>query len=260
MRVKQRRTATLKKSLRFRGKRKRPRVDKSNVKNIKLELTKMTNAVRQKFRNLKQETESLQDYFEQSAKPLVHPLKQQLADSVKHVVKNEPTDILLEAKTEKKEKQDGTSTQTDPLLTQDSSTQTDPGLSTKYLKKLSNVAQDKMDTVYGVRPDGTGGTMIGDSKIAFSNTHVYVQANVYRVTPGLMELLFMQIPNSHLITSDDVKVYKEIVLLTNAHRQAYSAEKPINSNRGKNMLTSYLYCSSRTMHLAEVVCWDTWIV
>src|SRR5436190_18488508 len=75
--------------------------------------------------------------------------------------------------------------------------------------------------------------LIGDSKISFSNTHVYVQARTYRVTPGLMELLFMQVPKKTSVEADDLKVYKEILLLTNAHRQAYSAEKPINSNRGK---------------------------
>lgn len=202
----------------------------SERQKIKAELKRLTDAVRQKFRTIRQNTDSMQEYFEQSAKPLVIPLQQKIAESVKEVVvKKEPAETLLTPKKEESE----ITTQTEPLTTSDVSTQTDPGLSSKYLKKLSSVGQDKLDTVYGVRPDGSGGTMIGDSRIAFSNTHIYVQARTYRVTPGLMELLFMQTPNANLVDKDDVQVYKEIILLTNAHRQAYSAEKPINSNRGK---------------------------
>lgn len=201
---------------------------KNEQGNVKSELMRMTDAVRQKFRNLKQESDSVQQYFEQSAKPLLTPLKQHLVESVKEV-KKEPVDIPLTPKVERSEM----AVQTEHPTTVDSSTQTDSGVAATYVQRLSSFGKDKLDHVYGVRPDGSGGLMIGNSKLSLTSANVYVQGKVFRVTPGLMELLFMQVPKSNLIDSEDIKAYKEILQLTNAHRQFYSGEKPINSNRGK---------------------------
>jgi len=195
---------------------------------VKAELVRMTDAVKRKFHNLKQESDSMQQYFEQSAKPLVIPLKQQLVASVRDI-KKEPLDTPP-ATTLKTETND-VDVQTDPGV--DVSTQTEPSLVSSYIHKLSSYGKDKLDHVYGVRADGTGGMAIGDSKITFTTTRVYVKGKQFDATPGLMELLFMQVPKTDFIGKDDLRNYKEILFLTNAHRQQYSAEKPVNTNRGK---------------------------
>jgi len=217
---------------RKKGKKTKPKRVPATAKNsrrhdVKTELVRMTDAVRQKFRNLKEESDSMQQYFEHSAKPLVAPLKQQLVDSVKEI-KKEPSDSIP---TITKVEVNDVDIQTDPGV--DVSTQTEPGLVLSYLQRLSSFGKEKLDPVYGVRPDGSGGTMIGNSKVTFTTGHVYVQEKSYNATPGLMELLFMQVPKTNLIEKDDLQSYKEILLLTNAHRQHFSADKPINANKGK---------------------------
>jgi len=226
-------TLSQRKSLRKKkGKKTKPKraplaVKRSQRQDVKTELVRMTDAVRQKFRNLKEESDSIQQYFEHSAKPLVGPLKQQLVESVKDI-KKEPSDSLPSmAKVEASD----VDIQTDPGV--DVSTQTEAGLVSSYLQKLSSFAQEKLDPVYGVRPDGSGGAMIGDSKITFTTARVYVQDRSFNATQGLMELLFMQVPKKNLIEKEDLQSYKEILLLTNAHRQHFSADKPINANKGK---------------------------
>lgn len=185
---------------------------------IKQELVRLTDIVRKKYKTLVRDEDRAERLFEAQARPIVVPLQKTFLDTIKQTIvpKQEP-------KTEEDE-------MSQPLET---SIQTTPESQvSKYLKKLSS-RSDNMDSVYGVRADGRGGLVIGDSKIKFSKSKVLVGDKMFDATPGLLELLFMQVPDKNLITTNDLSGYKEILSKTNAHRQSYSRDKNINSNRGK---------------------------
>lgn len=201
--------------------------------NVKQELQRLVDAVRKKFKELRRSADEVRD----SARPFVEPLQRAVSESIKAFAPVKTEVVKTEVvKTERPDDAD------ESLLnrTLDTSTQTESTISLpeKYVKRLDDVEyRDKLDYTYGVRADGKGGTVIGDSKISFTRSKIYVKDKVYMVTRGLLELLFMKVPNRLYFTQSDLSRYKEILITTNAHRQSYSAEKPINSNRGKKYTT-----------------------
>jgi hypothetical protein len=85
--------------------------------------------------------------------------------------------------------------------------------------------------VYGIRSDGKRWLM-GDSPISVENDKIKIKGKVFQGSQGLYELLFMKSPNEKFYNKNDLDIYKEMVLLTNAHRQLYEPSKQINSNKG----------------------------
>lgn len=204
---------------------------------IKEELVRLTQVVRGKYKDLRRNTDDIERYFEASAKPLVSPLKKSVVEGIQQSMPLPMVDIKKEkVKKKKKQKQEvkeEEEDETDLDKTADVSVQTDDELIEQYLKKLSTTSyRAYMDTSYGVRLDGRGGMLIGDSPIVFTKTKTIVKGEKFNITPGLMELLMMKEPDPAKVTNDDLTNYRDILLLTNAHRQMYSAEKPINATKG----------------------------
>lgn len=210
---------------------------------VKEELQKLITAVRGKFRQLRQSADDVRDSMEIGAKPFVEPLQKAVMESLKTFIpiKGE----LIERNIPKPEpvatiKKDKEEERCDLNKTVDTPTQTDKStnLPRKYLNRIGDPSyKDKLDFTYGVYPDGSGGTLIGDSKISFTRSSVLVKGKSFKVTPGLLELLFMKVPNRLILTKKDLSTYKDILLLTNAHLQSYSSDKQINANRGKKYTT-----------------------
>lgn len=202
-------------------------VDKEQ--SAKEELVKISKVVRSKFRELR----NLEQTVQANAKPFVSPILESLKRSlplpmldVKTTIKPEPVETEYVKPTEKIQSVKNISTQTYQTNVNDTD------LLNMYLSKLSNPAnQHSMDTTYGVRLDGKGGTLIGDSTLTFDNGYASVQDKLFKISHGLLELLFMKLPDRQIINSDAVHAYKEILRLTNAHKQRYSAEKPINATK-----------------------------
>ena len=184
---------------------------------VKEELVRITNVVRNKYKGLKEKADSMEEYFKAKAKPIVEPLQKTVEKSIKEefsltVIKSESTE----------------STQTEEST----------NLVQKYLKRLSSpLYKNRIDSTYGVRADGSGGTVIGDSKVTFTKLKLFIRNKQYGITQGLLELLFMQVPNKAYITQEDLTSYKDILTRTNAHKQMYSADRPINANKGKKYTT-----------------------
>lgn len=84
---------------------------------------------------------------------------------------------------------------------------------------------------FGVRRE-RGKLMIGSTRMAIDDQEIIVGNNKYENTPGLRELLLKKTPELDLITEEDKKNYKSILLATNAHRRDYDATKPIKANKG----------------------------
>lgn len=110
-----------------------------------------------------------------------------------------------------------------------------------YMEKYITGDTEDMDTRYGIRMLPQGGMTIGNSKVTVTKDIITIggeKNKQYKGTPGLYQLLFLKEPRGY--NQKDLEVYKEIVELTNTHRQHYSKEKPLASNRGlkyKNIIS-----------------------
>jgi len=92
-----------------------------------------------------------------------------------------------------------------------------------------------LDTQYGVRKDGDM-FMIGDSPIVFDTVgDIKIKERVFRGSKGLWELLTRKKVNTEFITKDDLKSYKKILTMTNAHFTKYQPDGNINITRGKKI-------------------------
>jgi len=76
--------------------------------------------------------------------------------------------------------------------------------------------------------------MIGDSPIVVDTVgDITIKHRVFKGSKGLWELLTPKKVNTEFITKDDLKSYKKILMMTNAHLTKYQPEGNINITRGK---------------------------
>ena len=104
--------------------------------------------------------------------------------------------------------------------------------SSPYIQSVLYGDKEGLDQTYGIRFNGHE-WVIGNSPVQIADDVVNVCDIGYLTTSGLLELLFMKRPDLESVTDEDWTNYKEILINTNAHRQNYSANKQINSNRGE---------------------------
>lgn len=88
-----------------------------------------------------------------------------------------------------------------------------------------------IDCNYGVRVENDS-WMIGDKEIEIDDNDLIIDGVRYLGTPGLYELIFMNIPNEYIYSKEDLDAYAQILIATKAHRTNYSADGRIKSNRG----------------------------
>ena len=90
-----------------------------------------------------------------------------------------------------------------------------------------------LDTQYGVRKEGNT-FMIGDSPVLVDTSgDVTIKDRLFRGTKGLWELLTRKNVNTAAIIKDDIKSYKKILTMTNAHLTQYQPDGNINITRGR---------------------------
>ena len=91
-----------------------------------------------------------------------------------------------------------------------------------------------LDTQYGVSKVGDI-FMIGDLPIVVdTDGDITVKKRVFKGSKCLWELLTRKKVNTEFITKDDLKAYKKILTMTNAHSNKYQPDGNINITRGKN--------------------------
>jgi len=89
-----------------------------------------------------------------------------------------------------------------------------------------------LDTQYGVRKDGDI-FMIGDSPIVVDTSgDKTIKNRVFKESKGLWELLTRKKFYMEVITKDDMKSYKKILTMANAHMTQYQLDGNINITRG----------------------------
>jgi hypothetical protein len=85
------------------------------------------------------------------------------------------------------------------------------------------------DSVYGLRLVGEQ-MLLGNSAVRTTkNGYIRVADKSFRLTEGICEILQKKQPIKY--TQDDLKTYKELLFLTNAHRRYFDSSSPINANR-----------------------------
>jgi hypothetical protein len=92
-----------------------------------------------------------------------------------------------------------------------------------------------MNIPFGIRME-RGKLMLGSYPISVNDKKLKISGESFRLTPGLHALLFKKLPDLSLVTEDDKRLYKTLLLKTNAHRRDFDPNKPIKSNKGMKYL------------------------
>lgn len=108
-------------------------------------------------------------------------------------------------------------------------------LSEEEVSSWSKSSESLNDVPFGVRIQN-GKLMLGSAIINVTDKKISVAGRNYVNTKGLHELLFKKSPNSALITDEDRKNYKTMLIDTNVHRRDFDPSKPIKSNKGQKYL------------------------
>ena len=89
------------------------------------------------------------------------------------------------------------------------------------------------DKDFGIRRETEGSFRISNSIVDIDpQSNVYVQGKMYEGTPGLFELLTRKKVNHSLISTKDLKNYRQILNATNAHRENHDPLGVIKTTRG----------------------------
>lgn len=92
-----------------------------------------------------------------------------------------------------------------------------------------------MNIPFGVRM-ARGKLMLGSYPISANDKELKIGGERYCLTQGLNDLLFKKIPDLQMVTENDKRLYKTLLLKTNAHRRDFDPNKPIKSNKGMKYL------------------------
>jgi len=89
-----------------------------------------------------------------------------------------------------------------------------------------------LHTQYGIRRDGNV-FMIGDSQVGVDRDgNIHIKNVEFPATKGLWELLTCKRVDKESVTGADLKQYKTILEMTNAHLQGYKPRANIRTSKG----------------------------
>jgi len=90
-----------------------------------------------------------------------------------------------------------------------------------------------LDTQYGMRKDGDI-FKFGDCAVLVNQDgDITIKEKEFRGAVGLWELLTRKRENKEHVTSDNLRTYKKVLLMTNAHLEGYQPKVSLKSVEGK---------------------------
>jgi len=89
-----------------------------------------------------------------------------------------------------------------------------------------------LDTQYGLRKYGDSFKIDDSAVFVEPNSNITIKGTEFRGTTGLLELLTRKYVDRKNITTDDLKKYKKIMEVTNAHLTSYQPGGDIQITRG----------------------------
>lgn len=237
-----------------------------NEKKLKKAIIKSTNAIRKKYRDLHQQRLNSDEEFRLQYKPLIDPLnkltknKEELLGSeskLKPIAETTFDEInpFPDEETPKQIKKNkigrklnfdesaedfSTNFGDDPFERIDEansgnhapasgsrSRRTNNVASLESLSDCLNVVNaNKHDPKFGVR-QLRNNYVIGRDVVNFNNGKIGVKNKEFDLTKGLKNLLFLKTPNVSDCTSKDFDAYKNILILTNAHKKFYDQNEKL---------------------------------
>lgn len=239
------------------------------------EIKKISNVIRQKFKLMKEDASDKENAIQEFFKPVVTPLNEILKTTKKSEFGNVKTENVKHEKPKKEYfpeiSDDSDNDQEEQPLIEELEKQEkiekdeavddvneiiEPDLDDtielndhdvtkrmKYFIDLTKKKHKKIDSSCGVRILSKG-FRIGDKPIKFKDDKiVFEDGNTMKTSMGLLELIFKVNPNEDLITPTDKEKYKNLILLTNAHRKHY---KEINDIRNKD--PKYIHVISKLLN------------
>lgn len=221
-------------------------------KKLKEEVIKAADSLRKKFKSLSRETSDTEMLLAKLNEPLSEPLKEirdvmkvktekpgkkeEEEETASHSLKfkrenkkGEKVTLLTSkrARPASREKEDDKR----PRLTSPTAAASASIDYQQLIDEYLSRPKTELDRRYGINVSGSNGRMtMGDSEVVLKDGFFIIKDKLFKATPGLCELLFLKQPSSH--TEEDSLTYKDILVLTNAHRQSYSSEKNISSSKG----------------------------
>ena len=208
-------------------------------------ISELRDAIRRKYRLFKQGVADMDQRLETEYKPLLKELrKPPVVKSATKKVKKEP-DIKKE---EEEEMDDMVEEEEEDMMETDGDEQVaaekpvaDLGdylnkykgwTARKYMRALLSHDQS-VDTTYG--PYFEGDTLyLGDKELDFedeTDRSVKLSGVKFKVTPGVLELIFKKSPDPLIYDQTDLKLYKDILKHTHAHKKNRSAAQNAAINR-----------------------------
>lgn len=95
-----------------------------------------------------------------------------------------------------------------------------------------------IDYKYGIRYDADADSLkIGNVNIMIDGDNLRLKDETYHLTPGLYKLIILRDPKRRMYTEDDLKVYGEILSITNAYRRNYNPNQQIQAGRSNKYKT-----------------------
>lgn len=241
------------------------------------EIVKLSDIVRQKYRESKMGASETEQILQETFKPIVTPLKTLVSETRTNRRKpkedknkfgfvgkdergkeEEIEDEVFETPKRKapkflKKEVQFTSTP-EPTIEDyvENALQTVEGVQgiREYLNKLGHIAakyiglyitgDPKIDkTRMSIRNTGRE-LMIGNSKVEIDNNDLIIGGKEYEGSEGLYELLFMKNPDEAKLKDRDIENYKDILDKTSATRRAFSADLQRQGTKGHKYRKFYL--------------------
>lgn len=117
----------------------------------------------------------------------------------------------------------------------DSSNTSEPIDENEFQSYVDILNTPKNDQLYGIRAKHDK-LWIGKVNVSLSPSHITVYGRNFRLTRGLLDLLFLKYPAKENITESDLLQYKEILILTSAHKKDYDDKKEIRRTKSKKFV------------------------
>lgn len=171
--------------------------------------------IRKKYLLLREGEAQQQELSEKILKPILEPLKK-LGSQVFVSNQNNSKELIrnMEKETE------------DENIIKD---ECDPMTFFDYLKKVQR-HRTMWDNTYGINQRGNK-FYLGDTSLLVKDNRIKINNKNFKLSDGLLELLFMKNPDLSIVKSDDKETYKEMLHMTNAHRYSNSIDSRIKGSR-----------------------------
>ena len=219
-------------------------------KHILEQLTKSHEAIKKKYNLLKYNQYSTQKVLDKTFKSITDPLQKLVTLNHKdspvkdtNIIKQEKklynTNSSSESNVSDRDRSSESSDLYDTVNHSDTSVIDDFERVQKYLHNIDKNNVTELDLMTGVRKHN-GKLMIGSSPISFKSDFISVGQSTFPCSSGLIELLFKKHPSKEYFSNNDLKFYKNILEISNAHRKQFKSDGDIKGTRSKKNINIIL--------------------